>query len=471
MRFIITVMEDDNQAPQEQPQNTASTNLQPLAPPNNTPNEPVSPLAQPKLPDPPASAGPQVFGSQDVFMPPTTYNNQDSANLPPNSPNTETKPTFAFGSPSQPASANIKVEKVRSKKRIFMVLMLVILVIGVLSSGSAFAYYSYVNNKPEKVLADALSNTMKDVLDRKPSSVMGSVKYEFKENGTSATIILDYDSKMSGDNTQHEATLNVKYDKIDASIKGAVISIGENEVYVKFDNIKKTIEQISGSQPEYAMIAEIYLPIIEKIDGNWIKMDKASLVELGYAQSEEEVDKCSSAIKNLRIAKADQKKLKELFLTNQFLVASEKLPKESVESESSYHYKIDFDEEKSIQFTKSVIELESFKTIKADCKIKPEEFDKQIEDLKKNTQDTSKQIKPIIELWVGGKTRRPTKLKITTNEQTLTVDLVATIKIYSKTVNIEAPKESINFKELKKEIETIMGTPTNGDVMTESEDT
>ncbi len=295
---------------------------------------------------------------------------------------------------------------------------------------------------------------MKDLLDRKPSSMIGTLKYEFKDD-IPGTITLDYNSKMDGDNSQHEASLNLKYDKIDATIKGAVTTIGDEEVYIKFDDLQKSIDQITNNEPMYGMLTEQYKPIIEKIDGKWIKIDKESLVEYGFVQSQEQVDKCSAAVTNLRISKEDQKKLKNLFLANQFLVASEKLPKESIDSETSYHYKIDFNEEASIQFTKSVVELDSFKTVKADCELKPEDFDKQVEDLKNNAQANSNEVKPVAELWVGRKTRRPTKLKITTSEETITVDFVATIKIDDKGIKVEAPSESINIKDLKADIEAL----------------
>lgn len=413
----------------------------------------VSP-AQPapsQLPSTPVVNKPQVYGlpNEQITPPPTN---------PPNSPSPQ---GFKISEPGQPASSFTNTNSSSKKKRFLLVAVIVFLVLLIIGGGGGFAYYTAMNNKPEKVLADALSNTIKDVLDRNPSSMIGSVKYEFKGE-KKGSMNIEFNSKISGGNTQQEASLNLKSDEIDFTIKGAVITLSTNEVYVKFDDLKKLTEQSSKSNPDLATYVESFKPIIDKIDSKWIKIDKQSLVEFGFVESEEEVDKCTKAMADLRVSKDDKKKLKKIFLDNQFMIATEKLSKEKVDKESSYHYKLDFNEEKSIKFSKSVTDLESFKGVKTDCKVKNEDYDKQLTELKNNAGREADQIKPVVELWVGAKTRLPTKIKITTNDETLTMEFDSKIKINDKSFKIEAPAGSINIKDLKTEIESLFSNGNTG---------
>lgn len=429
--------------------------------PASTPD--AQPINRPAGPTEPHIQQPVVVGPQG-------FNNSQPAN-PEHTPsvlNTGSQPHVFHAAESGPATVTSAAvaKPPRTKRRILLIALLTLLTFLIVGAVGAYAYYTIQNNKPEKVLADALSNTMTDLLDRKPSSAIGSVKYEFKGEDE-GTISLDFSSKVAGDNYQQEATMKIKMGEIDASFKGSMIGIGTEEAYVKFDDLQKTLDQLHKSQPEYKTLTQSYEPIIKKIDGRWIKIDKDSLVDYGFAESEEEVDKCSAAFTNLRISKDDQKQLKEAFLSNQFAIASEKLPKESIDGESSYHYKLDFNEERSIQFVKSIIELESFKALKADCDLKPEDYDKQIEDLKKSAESQTEKVKPVIELWVGSKTRRPTKLKVSTQDSTLTMEFVATIKINGSSIQVEAPEESLSIQELKSDFDALLGA----ELSSTSEDT
>lgn len=411
---------------------------------------PAQPVSS-QLPNTPVVNNPKVYGlSNEQSTPPLTN--------PPNSPSPQ---GFKFGEPGPPASSFANTNSSSKKKRFLFVVVIVFLVLLIIGGGGSFAYYTAMNNKPEKVLADALSNTIKDVLDRNPSSMIGYVKYEYKGE-KKGSMNIEFNSKISGGNTQQEASLNLKSDEIDFTIKGAVITLSTNEVYVKFDDLKKLTEQSSKSNPDLATYVESFKPIIDKIDSKWIKIDKQSLVEFGFVESEDEVDKCTKALADLRVSKDDKKKLKKIFLENQFMIATEKLSKEKVDNESSYHYKLDFNEEKSIKFSKSITDLESFKGVKTDCKIKNEDYDKQLTELQNNAGREADQIKPVVELWVGTKTRLPTKIKITTNDETLTMEFNSKIKINDKSFKIEAPADSLNIKELKTEIESLFSNGNTG---------
>src|SRR5690606_34404563 len=126
-------------------------------------------------------------------------------------------------------------------------------------------------------------------------------------------------------------------------------------------------------------------------------------------------------------------------------------PKESIDSDNSYHYKLDLNDEAGIKFVKSVIELESFSSVKSDCNLKTEDYDKQLEDIKQRAKKDDNM--PVIELWVSSKTRRPTKVKVTSDDAYTVMEFVSNIKIGMEDVNIEKPSEFIDIKEIKTQFE------------------
>ena len=431
---------------------------------------PTEPLVKPVESVPSQLSNTPTINDSQMLRP---EGNVDVSNQPnaivgsQSTPASTTNQPFQFSPPGQTASSIVNTESKQKKKRLLKIIIIVLVFLLILGGGGGYAYYTIMNNKPEKVLADALGNSLKDLLDRKPSSAIGSIKYEFK-GSKKGNATIEYSTKTADNNSQQEASLNLKYENVDVTAKGAVIMLGSDEIFVKFTDLRQTVEQISENSPDLALVVDVYKPLVDKIDNKWIKIDKQSLVDLGFANSEEEVDKCSSALTNLRISKKDQKQIKKLFLDNQFAFAVEKLPKEKIENEASYHYKLDFNEQKSITFMKSMLELESYKTLKSDCELKDEKYDKQLEDLKNNTNKEADKVKPVVELWVGSKTRLPTKLKVTTSEETITMEFVSTIKINDKSFKIEAPADSMNIKDLKTEIESLFGNNLSNSIGTSS---
>lgn len=437
-----------------------------LASPHPAPTQtPVSPAPQPSN----AAPTPQIFGPQSSTSPQgqqgvgnaTPAQNPGLHGATPTGTFSPRSTTVVGGSDTPPTGQVLAAKPPKRKFGIKKVMLVALVLLVAAGGGGAYAYYTVMNNKPEKVLADALSNTMTDVLDRKPMTSVGNLQYVQKsENGMKVT--LDFSAKQADENYQSEATLQVEAaGRTIINVKGAAIGFSKDEeAYVKFDNLKETVEQLKdvlGGQ----MDTSPYNALIEKIDGKWIKIDAAALSELGFDAAEEKVSKCTEAFTNLRIAKPDQKNIKEIFLRNQFAIASEKLDSESVDGEKSFHYKLDFNEDASVQFAKELVELESFKTVKADCGIDTSQFDKAKSSADSVTSAVKDEVKPVFELWVGTQSRRPTRAKVTVDDKSFTAEFVSNVKIDAKDVSIDKPTESIYIVDLMKEFESVLGASTD----------
>lgn len=338
-----------------------------------------------------------------------------------------------------------------SKKRMIIsgVILAVLLLLGI----GAFLGYNYLNNKPEKVLADALTNTMSDIVEKKPASTIGQLVFESKGD-TPVKATIAFDGKYSGENSQGSAELTVDFSGKTYNIKTSAVVFGEEEVYFKIENLKRTIADIINSRPELDSYSEVIDPLISKIDNRWIRITKDDLKDLGMAD-EQTVDKCSNALQNIKLSKEDKKQLKKLFKENQFIIASETLQSETVADESSFHYKLDFNNSAAENFAKQVISLKSFEGVKNDCGIDEED----IEDGFKQGSETSQrnnEPKPVVELWVGKNSRRPTKFRVSANNKEVVVDFDTQVKFSDQTVNIEKPSSSVSIKELQAEFEKLV---------------
>jgi len=365
-----------------------------------------------------------------------------------------------FGSSVDPNSQPLHTVTTASssKKRTglgkkMLVAVTVLLLVGM--SGGVFAYVSIMNNSPEKILADALSHTMTDILAKKPSQMTGKLTFTSKEADSPYSVVIDFDAKQAGANGQLGATVHVKAgEEFDLTISGTTIGQGSEAAYVKFDNVQKTVDDLVAMYPEGAKAAATAKPFIQKIDGQWIKIDKQGFAKYGMAESQQTIDACAKALEGLRISESDQNKVKEIFLNNQFAIATEELPGEAVDGDESYHYKLDLNEEAGLRFAKDFMQLESFSKVKEACKLKQGDIDKSLEDLKKQS-DEEAQAEPIFELWVSQKTRRPTKIKIAVDDKEFTMENIATIKLDAPNIAVDIPAKFITLQELTADIDKL----------------
>lgn len=356
-----------------------------------------------------------------------------------------TQPSF------QTHSADIKKRR-PGKKLLLVVAAIVALGLG----GSAFAYTSIMNNSPEKILADSLANTMTDVLDKKTYQLASSIKFESKSATNPYKVSINLDAKQAGENGQVDATVHLESGmSMNVSVSGSIVAEGSDAAYIKLNNIQKSVNDIVATNPALAPMATKLRPLIQKLDGKWIKIDEKGLVSMGAVDSEEKVDECSNALKNLRISKEDKKQIKEIFINNQFAIVSEELPAEKVDGENSFHYKLDLNEEAGNKFAKEFVEVKSFADVKKACDVKPEDIDKDAKKYNEN-KDGEIEAKPVIELWVSKKTRYPTQFKLSVADKELTMDQMTQIKINAGTTTVEIPKDFMTLEQLKTEIEKTM---------------
>lgn len=314
------------------------------------------------------------------------------------------------------------------------------------------ALYMQQNNKPEKVLADALVNTASDILEKKPVAAAGSIMFESKDQNA-GKISITFDSASSGENSRGKADVAVEFGGRTYNLKAEAAMFGSDEYYVKLENIRQTLTTLAGSQPGFSQYIAVFEPIISKVDNRWIKVTADDLKQFGSTDVAT-LDKCAAAVQGVSLSGSDKDELKKLFRENQFIVAGESFDSETIGGESSFHYKLDFNDEAAEQFAKSVVSLSSFEAVKRDCELTEDKLKESLDDARASGNESD--VKPVIELWVGKKTRRPTKISVAANDKSVTLDFATEIKLDADNVTVEKPEGAVSVSEIQAEFQKIM---------------
>ncbi len=423
--------------------------MPPQDPINQQPNvnEPVSnPTPAPKpveVSPPPNPSEPVTLQPGQQVTPPITAVPPAESQVPP------TSPAASDGyADLPPADANFMPPR-KSHKWLIIIIILVVLI----AAGAAIWWYmDYLNNKPEKVLSDALTNTMTNVLNRTPFTSLSDLTVNSKIEDQPFTAKLHLDNKQANNDTENTATVDFQSGNINVSLTGSLITIDTNTAYIKLDNLTKTSQQLFASSPDLRPTIKQLDPLIKKIDGQWIKFDLSSVSQATGAQSAQ-ADACSKAVDNLKISKADQPNIGKLYSQYPFIDVTKVYPAEVVAGVKSFHYEIGLNTDKAVAFSKAAIELPSFADVKASCKLDGSKIDQAYQDYKDQQKGANQQVKPTVQLWISQKTRLPNKVMVDVNDTNLTAALSSVLQINAPNVQISAPPNSIPYSDVQKQFQ------------------
>lgn len=347
-------------------------------------------------------------------------------------------------------------QKSGNGKKIVLVVVAILVFLLIAGGVAAFFVVNHLNNKPEKVLADAVANTAADLLDRKPVSTVSKVVYGSKEDGLTVTV--DLSTMQKDEDGKLDVKVKIESEDLNIDVANSAIYFGTEEFYVKMDNLKETVDQYidqvaADSKASSAQVAEAkskLSPMVTKLDGKWVKITADDIEGLaGRPSSDDSVNKCTEAVQALRISDEDKKSIKKLFEENQFITASEVLDKQDAGGEKSFHYVIKLNEDPAINFSKGLVELKSFERVMKDCEINKDDI-KKSESSAEDSLDESK-----LELWVGSKNRRFTKARFTGKDKTVEFDFSTEVTFQESTTKIDKPTEFITVQELQAEFEKL----------------
>ncbi len=312
-----------------------------------------------------------------------------------------------------------------------------------------------LNNKPEKVLADAVSNLVTDTFAGIPVNTKGSFKVVNKGEGQSVSeVSIEYQAKAEQNavkfqgSSEFSADVKVKTGEQTINVSGTIIYSKDKTIYIKLENVRQAVTSILGGNEATAEVLKTIDPIITKIDNKWISITENDIKELaGNQVSTETVSECSGALQKVEVSKADQKAIKRIFKENPFFSVSENLKTEDVNGQASFHYRLDANQPEGKAFITEVGKLDSFKELTQKCGEAGKGLENEV------SSETS-ETKPVIELWVGKKDRRVNRIAVTGDDKEVTVDLSAEA-VWNSNVAVEIPEGATSVQILKQDIENL----------------
>ncbi len=339
-------------------------------------------------------------------------------------------------------------QKPKKSKKPFIIILITVVVL-LLLGGGAFAYWTTLNSKPEKVLADALVNTANASINSTPTVTDGILTISGMLDKQEVKATIAFDSATTNQNGEMNAKIALQFGAMTLNVDGSVIALNDGTYYFKINNLRDVLKLTTGTSAtaeSAKSVVVVFEPLIGKLDGSWVKIAPNDLQQFGA--NTDQVDDCTSAVEGLQISKQDSKEIKKIFKANQFATVSETLPSESINGQNSFHYKLQFNEAAASEFTNQVTALPSLSGLKA-CS----------DPIAKTVQSTKGQNngpQPTVELWVSKKSHDPTRLKVTYENGSVNAVLDTSVTLNAKDVTVAAPEGAIPVTELKKDFETVM---------------
>lgn len=348
------------------------------------------------------------------------------------------------------------METKKSKKPLLIgvIIAAVLFVFG--SGGAAYALW-YAN--PDKVLVDAVVNGIKS----KTMIANGSVLYKDDANKGSVTVDFKSQSDTPKAAGSLDATVKIDYSEFKLDLKGAGMIAETGDLYFRIDNASELFEKALETEygayytqdPSAAPLIAKLRAFIKKIDGQWIKVDKADLAD--YRKDYDKQQACTKkALDTFYADSKQQQQVIDIYTKNKFIIVKDSGKSETINGQDSVQLGIQFRAKEANAFGEAVVKTDVYKAIEkcgdtstSDSELYPTtQSDDEIAEMQKSLDKLTTTV------WVSRWGHEFTKFQIKGSEGESSFDLMSTLD--SKTQpTLKAPAASLKAKDLAAELEAI----------------
>ena len=233
--------------------------------------------------------------------------------------------------------------KKHSKKKLGIVLAAVVIGLGGLFGGGAYAYTTY--QKTENVLPQAIGAVLSATQLRAKTTVTSDFSYD--QDGvkiSSPKLVFEAGAERTP-RMDNDAQLGFRYNDKDITLKASVLVTSDGTVYYKVENVKDTLKKVLGNDVSLSAKAE---SIIDTIDGKWAKYTIADISETS-AKSGKTAQCVLDTYKKYKDDKKVSSELAEVYKQHQFLVPNG----EPTKKDDNTGYPVKFDQQIYNQFEKA----------------------------------------------------------------------------------------------------------------------
>lgn len=326
----------------------------------------------------------------------------------------------------------------KGKKIAFGTLAAILLLL-IAGGVAAFAYY----NAPDKVVGDAISNSLKADSAR----IKGAATVTGESEGQKGTLKIDYEVKSKFEAFQADMAFDVNVAPLSFKMSGSVLSDKDHNYYFKVDNAKQIVSNMFGAEYDDTDPAFDGLNgIVDMVDNKWIKVTEKDILE-GATEDEKSAHECRSKLADDMYA--DDSFLDEIETTyrNNIFIKSEPLKSDDF---STLRYKLLLDEQKTKDFAKAFESTKLYDRIKACDK----DFSIDHEDISRAVKEINKvSIEVEIDRW----SHELQNMNFYFKDDDVEVRITAETK-HNETFSITPPAQTTPFKDLMTEIEEVFGS-------------
>lgn len=404
--------------------------------PNTNSNpQPISPQAPaPGDVEPSTAVGESPFPQQQSTSP------AQAAQIYAPAQQSNVQPTV-LGSGPQPGYAQPQAPKKKRKGLIAGIIIAAVLVL--LGAGGALAYNFWYQN-PDKIIVDAVQNAIK----AKSVSMTGEIKAT-ASNGVVIGITMD--GKNDASKGEFNSKLSVTYDDQTFNLDAAVRVPGDGSYFIKADGVEDIIDTLSdvSASPAPAQIVSF----AQKIDGNWIKIEKSDIDELtGDTNKTQEC--VTDVMKKLQDDTSYSNEIAKIYKEHKFIDAGTPLATETIDGVASFKFEIKGDEEKAEAFGKAFEGTKLYSELKGCNEDIAEAAKESVDD---SSAASTSEPDATLYVWVSRWTHEFTKIEIVSKEDSDS-DIKASVETkFNQDVAVESPADFITFKQLQKDVEELMG--------------
>lgn len=434
-------MEDqnNNQAPNNE--STAPFNP-PAETPAQVPSQPKAefrPQQQPAQAPSPFQAAPQPVSPAEQSMSPlqtdTTYQQPLT-------------PPVAPTAVEQPAGVAVKP---KSKKKWLVVLVAIILLL-LVGGGAASAYYFAVYQRPENVLLDAFNKLSM------AKAIQSNATITLNKDLGSGAVIKDITIKANTATNQTgmlDSAVNLELDGKAMSIGSkAVISLADNALYYKVNNVTDAIGVIAESAGVAGEMPTEYLDALASIQDQWVKVTLEDIKNTSESAGSE----LECTVNVLKKQNSDSgKEYGELYKKNPFIVVKEQMGVK----DNLIGYKLNLDQAKATAFSKALEETQVYKDLMA-CSPSGS-----VAPTPKDTPsiDSAVTDSTVYTVWVDQWSHELKSVQVAgeSGEGSDKTTYNGTVNLaYDPNVAIDVPTDVIDFEEFMTRLQDVFGTMVSG---------
>ncbi len=294
---------------------------------------------------------------------------------------------------------------------------------------------SYLQNRPQVIMADALSNSITSVTDTAPLQRDITVMYQPSEAQKGIPITLNLSGISQDGSYSAQAQLSTSILGQDVTLGGNFIAV-DSEYYLQLTDVEKSLQAAAGSNPLLTVYVSYATEVAKKYEGVWINVTPEKTSE-GVSSA------CTEALSNVVLTEGDKNKMKELYTKNPLFTDVKKVGTEPVNNQPSYHLQASVSESTYRVFKKEVSQLSSLSGAASACGDEP--------------LSPASSPEGVIDVWVSKSTRVFTKLQHTQKQGTTSVELSSSpTSTIPGTIN--KPESSVTLEQFKTDLEAVIGT-------------